>query len=58
VSGEKRTVILDPFEQVLPSIIVEMGQRRLRQDEIQLGELKVGDRKNVVIGHREWWMSE
>ena len=56
--GEGRTVVLDPFEQVSPSILVEMRQRRLRQDEIQLGKLEVRNRKNRVVGHRECWMSE
>ena len=56
--GEGRTVVLDPFEQVSPSILVEMRQRRLRQGEIQLGKLEVRDREDRVVGHRECWMSE
>ena len=53
-----RTVVLDPLEQVLPSIIVKMRQRRFRQDEIQLGEFEVWNRENSVVGHWERWMSE
>ena len=52
------TVILDPLEQIPPSIIVEMRQRWLRQDEIQLGEFQIGNWENRVVSHRECWMSE
>ena len=56
--GEGRTVVLDPFEQVSPSILVEMRQRRLRQDKTQLGKPEVRNGKDRVVGHRECWMSE
>lgn len=46
-----RTVVLDPLQQVPSSIVVKMRQRRFRQDEIQLGEFKVGNRKNSVVSH-------
>ena len=51
VTVRRRTVVLDPLEQIPPSIIMKVRQRRFCQDKIQLGEFKVGNWKNSVVGH-------